>query len=90
MKELSGLDDAVREYIVDKPLTAAFIDYFFPMLDMLVPAYQREGKAYLTISIGCTGGRHRSVALAEMTAMHLKTTWPSVRTIHRDIEKGKQ
>jgi len=90
LKEYSGLDDAVREYIMDKPLTAAFIDYFFPMLDMLVPAYQREGKAYLTISIGCTGGRHRSVALAEMTAMHLKATWPSVRSIHRDIEKGKQ
>lgn len=90
LKELSGLDDAVREYIVDKPLTAAFIDYFFPMLDMLVPAYQQEGKAYLTISIGCTGGRHRSVTLAEITAMHLQTIWPSVRITHRDIEKGKQ
>jgi UPF0042 nucleotide-binding protein len=90
LKELSGLDDAVREYIVDQPLTAAFIDYFFPMLDMLVPAYQQEGKAYLTISIGCTGGRHRSVALAEITAMHLQSIWPSVRITHRDIEKGKQ
>jgi UPF0042 nucleotide-binding protein len=90
LKELSGLDDAVREFIVDQPLTAAFIDYFFPMLDMLVPAYQQEGKAYLTISIGCTGGRHRSVALAEITAMHLQTIWPSVRITHRDIEKGKQ
>jgi RNase adapter protein RapZ len=90
LKELSGLDDAVREYIVDQPMTAAFIDYFFPMLDMLVPAYQQEGKAYLTISIGCTGGRHRSVALAEITAMHLHTIWPSVRITHRDIEKGKQ
>lgn len=90
LKELSGLDDAVREYIVDKPSTAAFLDYFFPMLDMLVPAYQLEGRAYLTISIGCTGGRHRSVALAEITAMHLQTIWPSVRITHRDIEKGKQ
>jgi UPF0042 nucleotide-binding protein len=90
LKDLSGLDDAVRDYIVDKPLTAAFIDYFFPMLDMLVPAYQQEGKAYLTISIGCTGGRHRSVALAEITAMHLQTIWPSIRITHRDIEKGKQ
>ena len=90
LKEFSGLDDAVREFIVDQPLTAAFIDYFFPMLDMLVPAYRQEGKAYLTISIGCTGGRHRSVALAEMTAMHLQTIWPSVRITHRDIEKGKQ
>jgi len=90
LKELSGLDDAAREYIVDQPMTAAFIDYFFPMIDMLVPAYQQEGKAYLTISIGCTGGRHRSVALAEITAMHLQTVWPSVRITHRDIEKGKQ
>ena len=90
LKELSGLDDAAREYIVDQPLTAAFIDYFFPMIDMLVPAYQQEGKAYLTISIGCTGGRHRSVALAEITAMHLQSIWPSVRITHRDIEKGKQ
>jgi UPF0042 nucleotide-binding protein len=90
LKELSGLDDAVREFIVGQPLTAAFIDYFFPMLDMLVPAYQQEGKAYLTVSIGCTGGRHRSVALAEITAMHLQTIWPSVRITHRDIEKGKQ
>ena len=90
LKEFSGLDDAVREYIVDQPLTAAFIDYFFPMLDMLVPAYQQEGKAYLTISIGCTGGRHRSVALAEITAMHLQSIWPLVRITHRDIEKGKQ
>lgn len=89
LKELSGLDDSVREYIVDKPLTAAFIDYFFPMIDMLVPAYQQEGKAYLTISIGCTGGRHRSVALAEITAMHLQSLWPNVRITHRDIEKGK-
>jgi UPF0042 nucleotide-binding protein len=90
LKELSGLDDAVREFIVGQPLTTAFIDYFFPMLDMLVPAYQQEGKAYLTVSIGCTGGRHRSVALAEITAMHLQTIWPSVRITHRDIEKGKQ
>ncbi|MDA8413362.1 MAG: RNase adapter RapZ [Desulfobacteraceae bacterium] len=90
LKELSGLDGAVRDYIIDKPLTAAFIDYFFPMLDMLVPAYQQEGKAYLTISIGCTGGRHRSVALAEATAMHLQANWPSVRITHRDIEKGTQ
>jgi UPF0042 nucleotide-binding protein len=90
LKEFSGLDDSVREYIVDKPMTAAFIDYFFPLVDMLVPAYHQEGRAYLTISIGCTGGRHRSVALAEITAMHLKTIWPSVRITHRDIEKGKQ
>ena len=71
-------------------MTVAFIDHFFPMLDMLVPAYRQEGRAYLTVSIGCTGGRHRSVALAEITARHLRSVWPSVRITHRDIEKGKQ
>jgi UPF0042 nucleotide-binding protein len=90
LQEFSGLDDAVRDYIVDKPVTTAFIGYFLPMLDMLVPAYQQEGRAYLTISIGCTGGRHRSVAMAELSAQHLKALWPLVRVTHRDIEKGKQ
>jgi UPF0042 nucleotide-binding protein len=89
LKSGSGLDDAVREYILDTPQTAAFLDYFFPLLDMLVPAHQQEGKAYLTISIGCTGGRHRSVAIAEATALHLQSKWPSVRITHRDIEKGQ-
>jgi UPF0042 nucleotide-binding protein len=90
LKAGSGRDDAVREYIIDDPRTAAFMDNFFPLLDMLVPAHRQEGKSYLTISIGCTGGRHRSVAIAEATGMHLQALWPSVRITHRDIEKGQQ
>ncbi|HEX9006271.1 MAG TPA: RNase adapter RapZ [Bacteroidota bacterium] len=89
LKPGSGLDDAVRDYIMDTPQTAAFLDYFFPLLDTLIPAYRQEGKTYLTVSIGCTGGRHRSVAIAEATGMHLQTLWPSVRITHRDIEKGQ-
>ncbi|BCS53470.1 RNase adapter RapZ [Geobacter sp. SVR] len=90
LKAGSGRDDAVREYVIDDPRTAAFMDNFFPLLDMLVPAHRQEGKSYLTISIGCTGGRHRSVAIAEATGMHLQTLWPTVRITHRDIEKGQQ
>jgi len=90
LKNGSGLDDAVRAYILDNAVTAKFLDYFLPLLDMLVPAHRQEGKAYLTISIGCTGGRHRSVAIAEATGAHLKTIWPTVRITHRDIEKGNQ
>lgn len=90
LKTGSGLDDAVRDYILDNVVTAQFMDYFFPMLDMLLPAHRSEGKAYLTISIGCTGGRHRSVAVAEATGMHLQAFWPNVRITHRDIEKGNQ
>ncbi len=88
LKDGSGLDDVVRDYVLDNVVTAQFIDYFFPLLDMLLPAHRQEGKSYLTISIGCTGGRHRSVAIAEATGMHLQEKWPSVRIIHRDIEKG--
>jgi UPF0042 nucleotide-binding protein len=88
LKSGSGLDDAVREYVLDNVVTAQFMDHFFPLLDMLLPAQRQEGKAYLTISIGCTGGRHRSVAIAEATGKHLQTLWPAVRIIHRDIEKG--
>lgn len=90
LKSGSGLDDAVRDYVLDNLATAQFLDYFFPLLDMLLPAHRQEGKAYLTISIGCTGGRHRSVAIAEATGMHLQANWPAVRIIHRDIEKGMQ
>lgn len=90
LKAGSGLDDVVREYILDSPQTAMFLDNFFPLLDMLVPAHRQEGKFYLTISIGCTGGRHRSVAISEATAMHLREVWPTVRITHRDIEKGQQ
>lgn len=88
LKDGSGLDDTVRDYVLDNVATAQFLDYFFPLLDMLLPAHRQEGKSYLTISIGCTGGRHRSVAIAEATGMYLQETWPSVRVSHRDIEKG--
>ena len=88
LKAGSGRDAAVREYVLDNPKSASFLDYFFPLLDLLVPEYRQEGKVYLTISIGCTGGRHRSVAIAEATAEYLQTLWPTVRTTHRDIEKG--
>lgn len=88
LKGKSGLDDAVRDYVIDTCATAQFLDYFFPLLDMLLPAHSQEGKSYLTVSIGCTGGRHRSVAIAEATGMHLQEKWPTVRIIHRDIEKG--
>jgi UPF0042 nucleotide-binding protein len=89
LKEGSGLDVAVRDYVLDNATTTQFLNYFFPLLDMLLPAHRLEGKSYLTVSIGCTGGRHRSVAIAQATGTHLQEKWPSVRIIHRDIEKGR-
>ena len=90
MKNQTGLDSEVRNYVMGLTETKQFIDHFYPLVDMLVPAYQREGKAYLTISIGCTGGRHRSVAVAEATVEHVRRNFPAVRITHRDIEKGQQ
>ena len=90
LKDATGLDDKVRDYVLDSPQSAAFMDYFFPLLDMLIPAHLKEGKVYLTVSIGCTGGKHRSVAIAEATGMHLSAAWPNVRITHRDIEKGQK
>ncbi len=84
----SGLESAVRDYVLDNAVAAQFISHFFPLLDMLLPAHRQEGKSYLTISIGCTGGRHRSVAIAEATGKHLQEAFGAVRIIHRDIEKG--
>lgn len=88
LKDGTGLNDVVRDYVLDNVVAAQFLDHFFPLLDMLLPQHRHEGKSYLTISIGCTGGRHRSVAIAEATGMHLQEIWPSVRVTHRDIEKG--
>ena len=90
LKDATGLDDKVRDYVLDSPQSAAFLDNFFPLLDMLIPAHLKEGKVYLTVSIGCTGGKHRSVAIAEATGMHLSAAWPNVRITHRDIEKGQK
>lgn len=88
LKAFSGQDPSVRDYVLGRSETKHFLECFFPMLKLLVPSYQSEGKAYLTISIGCTGGRHRSVAIAEEVAVFLRTFCPMVRVMHRDIEKG--
>ncbi|HPX61609.1 MAG TPA: RNase adapter RapZ [Deltaproteobacteria bacterium] len=90
LKDGTGLDSAVRGYVMDSPLTEQFLERFFSLLDLVVPACCQEGKAYLTIAIGCTGGRHRSVAIAERAGRHLAGQWPHVRITHRDMEKGQQ
>ncbi len=84
----SGLEPQVREFVCKQPATAEFISRFQSLLEFLLPSYRREGKSYLTIAIGCTGGRHRSVALVELLAEWLGSTNSDVRISHRDLEKG--
>ena len=85
----SGLNEAVQQFVFAGPETHAFMEQLDSMLKLLIPAYTREGKAYLTIAIGCTGGRHRSVAIAEALAQRLTSEKlvSTVNVFHRDIDR---
>ncbi len=85
MKKLTGLHPRVARYVMAQKLTKRFLDSVKDLLDMTVPQYANEGKSYLTVAIGCTGGRHRSVALAEVLKEHLASKKFPVRVVHRDI-----
>jgi RNase adapter protein RapZ len=88
LKELDGNQPAVVDYIMKGKETQTFLREFFTLVAFLIPAYQKEGKSNLTIAIGCTGGRHRSVAIVNALAELLKgKQWPA-RVRHRDIEMG--
>jgi UPF0042 nucleotide-binding protein len=84
----SGLEAPVRDFVLGRQETALFLDRLYPLLEMLLPAYQREGKSYLTLAIGCTGGRHRSVAVSQAVAARIEELGAMVRVTHRDSEKG--
>jgi UPF0042 nucleotide-binding protein len=83
----TGLDAEVRSYLEAVPDYLALRDRIVELLGFLVPQYIREGKSYLTVSIGCTGGRHRSVALAEAIGAALRRDGYEVKVSHRDLEK---
>ncbi|MBV9080980.1 MAG: RNase adapter RapZ [Elusimicrobia bacterium] len=85
LKKLTGLHNRVSRYVLSQPLTRRFLRAVYKLLDMAVPQYAKEGKSYLTVAIGCTGGRHRSVALAEVIKNYLSSKKFPTRVIHRDI-----
>jgi RNase adapter protein RapZ len=87
LRPLTGLDGPVRDYVLDQPAAGDFLANLETMLAQLLPAYVAEGKAYLTIALGCTGGRHRSVAIAEELARRLREQGRAIGVIHRDVEK---
>jgi len=86
-KPLSGKNPRVARYIRGFPQTGEFLSHVQDMLDFLLPHYVAEGKAYLTISFGCTGGRHRSVMMAQEIARYLQREGYPVHISHRDIDK---
>ena len=88
LKPLNGRDPAVADYIVGDPDFAPFFGGLTRLLKRLLPRYEREGKSYLTIALGCTGGRHRSVAVAEKLAGELQSAGRSVTLSHRELGVG--
>jgi len=88
LRPLSGLDDPVRAYVLDNPLAGRFLEHLEGMLATLLPAYVAEGKSYLSIAIGCTGGQHRSVAIAERLGAWFVARDMRPRVTHRDLVKG--
>ena len=87
LRPLSGLDPTVRDYVLGQPLAVDFLGQIDGLLGLLLPAYVAEGKAYLTIGIGCTGGRHRSVAISEELALRIEAWGHLPKVGHRDLER---
>ena len=88
LRELTGRDQPVRDYVLEQDATSDFLDRTRDLFALLLPGYQDEGRHYLTIAIGCTGGRHRSVVLAEQISTFIGEKGFPVKTIHRDVERG--
>jgi UPF0042 nucleotide-binding protein len=92
LERLNGEDSQVAEYVLQWDETREFLRRFQELVDFLIPLYKKEGKTYLTIAIGCTGGRHRSIVVANTLGVYLRNKFKQgdfiLRTNHRDIAKG--
>jgi UPF0042 nucleotide-binding protein len=87
LKELSGLETPVQDFVLGREETQEFLSRFFPLLDYLIPNYQKEGKTHLTIAVGCSGGHHRSVVIANSLKEHLQSFELPLSLEHRDITR---
>jgi len=85
LRPLDGRDARIQDFLAATPTTAEFRERLQAFLDFLVPHYAAEGKSYLTVAIGCTGGKHRSVALAEQLGHHFRSVSQAVSVSHRDL-----
>lgn len=87
LRDRTGRSKGVRDYVLESPETKKYIEELFRFLDYLMPKFIAEGKSYLTVSIGCTGGKHRSVVLADQLNEHMKSSHYKIKVNHRDIYK---
>jgi UPF0042 nucleotide-binding protein len=88
LRPLTGRDPEVAAYIQAQTITPEFLERLYALIDLLMPAYEREGKSYLSIGIGCTGGQHRSVWVAGQLRGHLEEQGYSPRVSHRDVDRS--
>jgi len=89
LRDFSGSDSRVVDYLKTQTETVETLRRFSELLDYLLPLYQREGKSYVTVGIGCTGGRHRSVMIANALARRLRRDGFNAAAVHRDVSKAK-
>jgi UPF0042 nucleotide-binding protein len=87
LRPQTGLDEPVRTYVLEQPEAKQFLERLQSLFELLVPAFVREGKSYLRIAVGCTGGRHRSVVLAEELARLLRAHDLDPTVLHRDVSR---
>ena len=85
LKELTGLDAAVNDFVVSSEQAQEFLTKYADLIDLVEDGYLREGKRFVTIAMGCTGGKHRSVAMAENLSARLVKSGVEVRVVHRDL-----
>ncbi|MEP6696527.1 MAG: RNase adapter RapZ [Pseudonocardiales bacterium] len=85
LRNQTGRDPEVSAYVLGQPSAGEFLDCYSALLRMLIPGYEREGKRYLTVAVGCTGGKHRSVAISEEIGRRLAASDVPVRVSHRDL-----
>lgn len=90
LRDKDGRDPEVREFVLGHPATKEFLEHLVPFLRFALPRYEEEKKARLSIALGCTGGRHRSVVIADELATRLRPIWPGEITVdHRDVDRDE-
>jgi UPF0042 nucleotide-binding protein len=85
LKHLDGEDKEIKDFVLENEETQRFLKKYMNLLDYLIPLYEKEGKAYLTIAVGCTGGRHRSVVITKSIFEHIKSKGTHTEITHRDM-----
>jgi UPF0042 nucleotide-binding protein len=85
LRELTGLDDAVRDYVLAQDGAGEFLDLYTRLLQTIGAGYRREGKHYLTLAVGCTGGKHRSVAISQVLGERLRALGIEATVVNRDL-----